>query len=180
MENLRREGRSEDQLFHVGNVMIDTLLHLLPATLGPERGGGIRVAAAAVRRRRAPPPPPTSTPPSGSASWWTASHDREEMEARLPDPSPDGEEAPGVRPAAAAAGGGVKLLPPLGYLEFVPSSPPAHAVHHGLGRDPGGNRPSSASLPDPPAPNTRAADHDRTRDQHPSSTAPRPAPGAGR
>jgi len=36
LDNLKNEGASEDKVFFVGNVMIDSLIHYLPTPIGPD------------------------------------------------------------------------------------------------------------------------------------------------
>lgn len=119
MENLRREGRSEDQLFHVGNVMIDTLLHLLPAArdrnLAGEYGLPPRQYAVVTLHR----PSNVDSPErlgelvdclrTIARKWKLAFPIHPRTEKKLQEF--------GLLPRLQEAG--VKLLPPLGYLEFV-------------------------------------------------------------
>ena len=122
-DNLRCEGIEPNRIHRVGNLMIDTLVRLLPqAAMPKEFAGAGRFVLATLHR-----------PANVDDLPWLR-----EMLSALTDVSRDAQVLFPVHPRTAkrlveanampAANGRLRLLPPLPYLEFLAMQQHAHAV----------------------------------------------------
>jgi UDP-N-acetylglucosamine 2-epimerase (non-hydrolysing) len=117
VDNLLREGKSKDVVFHVGHVMVDNLLYQRDQLDGRQVGHGERGAQEAVRStawsRCTARPTWTTRPPRGIAG--VARH-RRRAAADLPGASAHPRQPRKVRPDL---GPNVLLTKPQSYMEFL-------------------------------------------------------------
>jgi UDP-N-acetylglucosamine 2-epimerase (non-hydrolysing) len=119
VENLRREGVADDRIFMVGNVMIDTLMALLPQIKARAMAAelGLRPGAYGVVTLHRP----SNVDDSARLESWVAA--LEEMAVQIPLVFPA---HPRTRGRLIQAGlidrlgaAGIRLVDPLPYVEFV-------------------------------------------------------------
>ncbi len=121
-ENLRREGVPQSRIHFVGNVMIDTLLacreraaaSMVLETLGLRQGGGAAEPYGVVTLHR-----PSNVDDETQLAGLV--HGLQEISGDLPLIFPVHPRTAGAfeRLGAGRAAGGVRLVKPLGYLDFL-------------------------------------------------------------
>ncbi len=122
IDNLRREGIADDKVFLVGNVMIDTLLaHRERRAALDVPGQRSGLAASRLRSAHAAPAEQRRRPVDARAAVRRDRRDRRRRAARLSgapaDPSGAGQLT--SRFSAWSPSGRLRLIDPLGYLDFL-------------------------------------------------------------
>ena len=178
VENLRREGVADDRIFMVGNVMIDTLMALLPQIKARAMAAelGLRPGAYGVVTLHRP----SNVDDSARLESWVAA--LEEMAVQIPLVFPA---HPRTRGRLIQAGlidrlgaAGILLVDPLPYVEFVSLVADFEACAHGLRRHPGRNDRSRGPLPDVAGYHRASGDH-RPRHEPPRGRRPSGRSGGG-